>query len=182
MSSPDTWDELIDQHARRYPRWQVQDVYKLLYQALLGPAHAVTSRADFGRRLRDELERVVADERALLWEPIRPDGRLGRVHLRRFKADAGDPAALIKACLDTAEECWGAPSELRAAWAQFVAGCYAGRWAHAPSQVREFSAWLEASGYPDVHHSEVYRAAYSPAYRLVGRRWCTVVGDDGHGL
>ena len=35
---------------------------------------------------------------------------------------------------------------------------------------REIAAWREA-GFPPLHHSEVFRKAYSPAYRVVLKRF-----------
>ena len=75
---------------------------------------------------------------------------------------------LTIACLRTAEQAWGTPEELRAAWATFVELCRAERWEIFPlPEMLAFSAWLEEHGYPLVHHSAGYRKASTPAYRLV---------------
>ncbi|MBU0491063.1 MAG: hypothetical protein KKA73_07840 [Chloroflexi bacterium] len=165
------WARLIDHHGQRYPAWEPRDVYKLLYQGLCGPAHLIASPADFAARLRAEYEAVAPNAGEPLWEVVRPDGRLGRVHLRPFKARFGDLAALTRASLATAGPTWGTPEDVRTAWAAFVAGCRAGRWAFALPPVLDLTRWLEEHEYPAVHHSASYRAAYHSAYRLVGREW-----------
>jgi hypothetical protein len=162
---------LIDQHCQRYPALEPRDVYKLLYQGLRGPEHLIASPADFAARLGAEYQSVDPDETALLWETVRSDGELGRVHLGPFKARSDDLIGLTQACLTTARHPWGTIDDARAAWGAFVAGCQTGRWAFPLPQVLELTRWLEEHGYPPVHHSEVYRGAYHPAYRLVGRAW-----------
>ena len=166
--SPAGVARLIDDHLARYPAMEPADVYKLLYQGVLGPEHLIASPEGLALWLRAEYDSVPPDEAELLWEPIRPDGALGRVNLRPFKAGGGDVERLIAACLETAGLTWGTPAELRAAWATFVELCRAGQWVALPlTDVLALSERLEAEGYPPVHHSAAYRQAYRPAYRLV---------------
>lgn len=167
---------LIDGHLAWYPAMEPHDVYKLLYQGVLGPKHLVASPGEFTARMRAEYEVESPDDAEPLWETVRPDGALGRLNLRSFNARRGDLESLVAACLQTAERAWGTPEELRAAWATFVALCRAGQWRVFPlPEVLAFSAWLEGHGYPIVHHSAQYREAYKPAYRLVGREF---LSDD----
>lgn len=161
---------LIDGHLARYPAMEPADVYKLLYQGVLGPEHLVASPEAFAASLRAEYGAQPLDEAEPLWEPVRPDGTLGRVNLRPFKAGGGDVERLIAACLETAGRAWGTPAELRAAWAAFVEICRAGRWAaFSLAGVLALSDRLAAEGYPPIHHSTAYRQAYRPAYRLLAR-------------
>jgi len=144
------------------------DVYKLLYQGVLGPEHLVASPEDFAARLRTEYENEPSCAAEPLWEPVRPDRALVRLNLRPFKARGGDMEQLIATCLWTARQVWGTPEELRAAWATFVELCRAGQWKVFPlPEVLAFSAWLEEHGYPAVHHSAGYKKASKPTCRLV---------------
>ena len=159
---------LIDGHLARHPAMEPRDVYKLLYQGVLGPEHLVASPEDFAARLRTEYEVAPSCAAEPLWEPVRPDGALVRLNLRPFKSRGGDMEQLISACLRTAEQAWGTPEELRAVWATFVELCRVERWEVFPlPEVLAFSAWLKEHGYPPVHHSTGYRKASTPAYRLV---------------
>lgn len=170
-SQPDLLARLIDEHLARYPAMEPVDVYKLLYQGVLGPEHLIASPEAFAARLRAEYDAQPSDETGPLWEPVRPDGMLGRVNLRPFKGLGGDVKRLIAACLETAGRAWGTPAELQAAWAAFAELCRAGRWATFPlDSVLALSERLAAEGYPPIHHSTAYRQAYRPAYRLVARR------------
>ena len=159
---------LIDEHLAWHPAMEPRDVYKLLHQGMLGPEHLVASPEDFAARLRTEYEIVHSCAAEPLWEPARTDGALVRLNLRPFKARGGDIGWLISACLRTAQQAWGTPEELQAAWATFVELCQAGKWEAFPlAEVLAFSAWLEEHGYPPVHHSAGYKRASKPAYRLV---------------
>jgi len=164
------FSRLIDEHLARRPLMAPADVYKLLYQGVLGPEHLITSSDDFAARLRAEYEAVEPDDSDPLWERVRPDGALKRVNLRPFKARGGDVESLTGAGLQTAERHWGTPAELRAAWAGFVELCRA----FDPAEVLALTARLEELGYPPVHHSPGYREAYRPAYRV-----CEWTNDEG---
>jgi hypothetical protein len=158
--------QLLDTHVTRYPALALQDVYKLLYQGILGSEHLMAEPEAFTTRLLAELAAVSPTADEPLYEPVRADGRLFRVNLRPFKACGGDPDRLSDACLEAAKARWDRPNDLRAAWAAVAAACQGGRWAHL-REAAAFSTWLDAQGYPAVHHSPRYREAYRPAYRLI---------------
>jgi hypothetical protein len=158
--------DLLNAHLARYPLMAPQDAYKLLYQGILGAEHLLAAPEVFAARLRAEYEAVPPAADAPLYEPVRPDGRLLRVNLRPFKAGGGNLERLLDACLAAASLRWGMTADLTAAWADLVEACGTGRWPHL-GDVAAFSTWLEANGYPAVHHSPEYREAYRPAYRLV---------------
>ncbi len=157
---------LLDTHLAHYPLMALQDVYKLLYQGILGPEHLIAEPKAFTARLLAEHEAVPATAAEPLYEPVRPDGRLLRVNLRPFKALRGDLDRLLNACLEAANMRWGTQDDLAAAWAAVADACQTGRWSHLGTAAA-FSTWLDAQGYPAVHHSRQYREAYRPAYRLI---------------
>ena len=99
-------DPAADQ-AGAYARWRPllsaalaegggpEDLYKLLHQAIMGPAHAAVDSAAALAALRAEWAEMAArrpDAPAAepLWESIRPDGALLRVHLRPLAAPLTD--------------------------------------------------------------------------------------------
>ncbi|HSF82053.1 MAG TPA: hypothetical protein VLA49_12505 [Anaerolineales bacterium] len=150
------------------PLLKPRDAYKLLYQGILGPEHAIASSESFATRLNDELGTVESGWSEPLWESIRPDGTLGRLNLRPFKAQAGDPVELVRACLETARRKWGTLDELVAVWSMVVEANRSAAWAGWKfDQVMEITQLVQANSYPALHHSQAYQAAYQPAYRLV---------------
>lgn len=159
--------QLLDRHLARYPRMQLEDVYKLLHQAALGGGHAVGDEAAARRRLDDEIAALGDGPEEPARDPISPDGKLARIHLRTFLAAGGDPADLHRAFLASARGYPAAPDKL----AKFC-GCLgdlagAGGLPFAQPDVVRYFADIARAGYPVVHHSQAYRDAYKPAYRVV---------------
>ena len=50
---------ILSDHALRYPRMEIQDLYKLIFQASFGSEHAVTSLSDAEAWLTRELAALV---------------------------------------------------------------------------------------------------------------------------
>jgi len=153
---------------------QAQDVYKLLYQSVLGPEHLIASSEAFLIYLQSEWETMGdAPVEDSLLERIRPDGELFRVNLRPYRNLGGRAENLAQACLGTAAE-FSSPQPARERiqplWEAFLRQPGASCPSLAGDDVQDFSAWLKVNAYPAVHHSTAYREIYRPAYRLVSAR------------
>ena len=158
--------QLLGAHVARYPALGLADVYKLLHQAALGPAHAVDALA-----ARDRLETEAASLAAGPDEPVTdivsPDGRLARIHLRPYLAAGLSLASLADAFGETAGT-WPASFDKLAKFC----GCLgdlaqAGGIPFVRADVVDYMRAREADGWPAVKHSDRYRAAYAPAYRVI---------------
>ena len=159
---------LVREHLARRPAMALRDVYKLLYQGVKGPEHIISSPEAFTERLQIEWDSLDPADDDPLWESVHPGGELLRLNLRPFKAARGDLEALTAACLETGRRAWGTQTELQLAWGQWTATCRQKLWSGpVPEDVATFTCWLQANGFPAVHHSEGYRNLYRPAYRLV---------------
>jgi hypothetical protein len=161
-------DILIDQ-ARRYPRWALEDLYKLVHQAAMGSEHAVTDEA----RARDWLVREFADlgsgpDEPLL-DPISADGLIVRVHLRPFARLALDPELLLAVFVRTAREFRGSTERIEESFSEAARLAREELIAFDEADVDGFFARMKAAGFPTVRHSAVFRAEYYPAYRVVAR-------------
>jgi len=160
-------NELLSRHLHRYPRMQLEDIYKLLHQAALGPGHAVRDEADARARLEAEAAALRDGPEEPVRDVISPDGKLARIHLRPFLASGGRLDDLCAAFVETANNYPPAPEKL----AKFC-GCLGDLAAAGgiPHPVADVVAWFDriaASGYPAVHHSAVFADNYKPAYRVV---------------
>jgi hypothetical protein len=160
-------DQLLSQHLQRYPRMQLADIYKLLHQAALGPGHAVNDLAAARSRLEDEVKGLGEGPEDLIADPISPDGKLARIHLRPYLAAGYGADTLVDAFVQTARDFPSAPDKL----VKFC-GCL-GDLAEADGlpfsrdEVERYFQSIASQRYPVVHHSEGYREAYRPAYRVV---------------
>ena len=160
--------EIIRQHLIWYPLMEPRDIYKLVFQGVMGSEHLISSPEGFIRYLVEELEplRAAPDERLL--EPIQPDQSLFRINLRPFKAHSIDLELLIPLLLETARSFTGDRGVLKATWMDFVHACEHGSISGFDvSQLHQFTSWVEGLGFPAVHHSEAYELEYKPAYRLI---------------
>jgi hypothetical protein len=166
----DGFAAIVLAHLVRYPAMQLEDVYKLAHQACLGSEHAVRDRAQAERSLERELVQLGDGPREPTIDPIAPDGRIVRVHLRPFLAAGGDATGLLDAFVRTANEFRGSHERLRSSWATVEALAADGS-LPAVSRVdtETFGRRMEDAGYPAVHHSAAYGATYRPAYRVVAR-------------
>lgn len=160
-------NQLLSAHLARYPAMQLDDIYKLLHQAALGPGHALDNPAAARKRLDEEIAALGEAPPELLQDVISPDGRLGRVHLRSYLASGGSADALHRAFVETANSYPASPDKL----AKFC-GCLgdlaaAGGIPFAREEVVAYFDRIARASYPVVHHSRKYTDAYKPAYRVV---------------
>jgi hypothetical protein len=166
----DPFRRIVLDHARRYPLWDVDDAYKLVHQAAMGPGHAVPD-VDAAR---DHLEHEVAGLGAVPGHPVDPlvevigvDADLVRVHLRPYR-DAGRPwEVLLQAFVRTARDHRPSIPQMERAWLAVAALTRAGDLPFTAAQVDRFGRQVAERGYPPVHHSPGYREAYRPTYRVV---------------
>jgi hypothetical protein len=157
---------LIDDHLARRPKMELRDVYKLLYQGVMGPEHLISSSEIFTARLQMEWDSLLPGPEESLFEIVRPDGSLKRLNLRPYRACGGKVEDLASACLRTAQRPWGKVAEVQSAWAIFTLICPQ-RYVHfVQFEVEAMTDWLDSKNYPALHHSDAYRQNYHPAYRL----------------
>jgi hypothetical protein len=159
--------QLLGHHLKRYPLMQLDDVYKLLHQAALGSGHAIDDADAARRRLQEEAAALGPGPEEPIADVISPDGKLARVHLRPYLDAGHDLGALAEAFLQTARIYPGSRDKL----AKFC-GCLgdlavAGAIPYPREQVVKHFEAIARSGYPVVRHSQAYRDAYRPAYRVV---------------
>lgn len=170
---------VLELHLARYPKMQVEDLYKLLHQAAMGSEHAISSREAARQWLDREIEALEESTTGLgaepLIEPISPGGRLIRVHLRPCLRDGWDMDQLLDAFVQTAEQYSGDAATLDKYCQSAVDLARDGALPFSPSELEARFAELKQQGYPAVHHSETYREAYRPAYRVVLRE---LLSDD----
>ncbi len=167
---------ILLEQAARYPSMREQDVYKLLYQAALGPAHAAIDQR-LARLWMDREIVMLRARRALaplagepLLEEIDPLGQLVRVNLRPFLAAGGSAASLADAFAQTATEFSESPTRLDDYLAAAVDVIREGVNRLDPETLGQFAAEKRAADYPALHHSPEYESAHIPAYRVVLRR------------
>jgi len=160
-------ETVLHSHLSRYPTMQIQDLYKLLHQAALGSEHAVKNLESARNWLTRELAEMGEGPSEPLIDPISPDGRNMRIHLRPFIEAGHDPDALLHAFIRTANEHHGDMRMLERFWHAAIS------LSNFPvEETGDFFRSMKEQNYPTAHHSSEYQKSYRPAYRVVAITFC----------
>lgn len=165
---------LVD-HTRRYPAWEVDDLYKLIHQAAMGAEHAITDPVAVRNWLDQELRELGPGPDEPLIDPISPDGKIVRVHLRPFKQRRLPAEGLLGAFLETGRRVHPSVDRFTTFAAITADAAREGLLPFRAEPIEARLADLRLSGLPPVHHSPRYVELYSPAYRVVARE---LLGED----
>jgi hypothetical protein len=162
--------QLVEFHLSIKKDVQVQDIYKMLYQANFGVEHLLGDTAGVARYLEEELASLAtAPSDEPLVERISTSDQVVRVNLRPFKRLNLEPARLVECMFQSAAETKPDTLVFLREWNEFAA-LVRYRLVDLPSeQLQEWSEKVESGAYGPAHHTDAYRAANSPAYRVVRR-------------
>ena len=144
-------------HCEKYPESTAQDLFKALHQSAFGCGHLVKSpdaAADFIRREAAQTPDAPAETETLC------GGNFARVHLGWLR-EGLSPETLARLFALSAEPAADGRETLEAMLRVLAAlplPC--------PVPGSELAAW-RAAGFPALHHSPAFRAAYHPAYRVL---------------
>jgi hypothetical protein len=170
------WSTVLAEHFQRYPHLQLQDVYKLLHQAVLGSGHAIRDAEQARRWLEEEASGPpLGGFESPLIEPVSPEGSMLRVHLRPYLACSTDLEPLLSGFIQTAAEMPGSLEGMK------EVSLLAGEAAHLAGlpflsvEVREYMNGMQAQNFPAVHHSKEYVRHYQPAYRVVAAKFIPAI-------
>ncbi len=161
----DTLLLLIYEHIRRYPKIEIQDVVKLLYQQQLGTGHAVPSFNAAFESINKEREGLSSLTARPLFESI--GNNRYRLHLNSPQCSLFSSQTIAHLFTSQKEE---TPNKeaLENQLANLLTLIKEERLPFSLNAAQEFLAAYRFSGYPPLHHSQDYKNYYSPAYRVVG--------------
>ena len=157
----------LETQLRLHPSMTPRDVVKLCYQAARGAEHLLADPERARMYLFRELESTEASADMPLVELI--SDAVARVNLAPWKAQGRSADELFELFSATASSCGEGEDLLPDYLAEAEAWVAASGTSVTLEAWREFMAWYRAQGCPAVHHSESYRAAERPAYRIVRR-------------
>ena len=155
------------EHWHSYPKLQIQDLFKALYQSTFGCGHLIADSSAVAEYIRKEAATCV-DLGEPFVEPL--DGDYCRVHLVSLKHGVS-AEMLANFFVLSADESSGNVEELGQMLTALLKMVESEELPFDREQVkREIAMWQKA-GFPPLHHSEAFRKAYSPAYRVVLKRY-----------
>ena len=154
-------------HWNNYPKLQLQDVFKALSQSTFGCGHLIADPSAAAEYIHKEAAACV-DHGEPFVEPL--DGDYCRVHLACLRHGV-TAETLARLFTLSAEMPTGKKEDLEQRLAVLLKMVESEELPFDREQVkREIAMWQKA-GFPPLHHSEAFRKAYSPAYRVVLKRY-----------
>lgn len=153
---------LLD-HARRYPAMEPTDAVKLIYQNEFGGGHMILDTESCLSYLRREYAVTPHDFAQALIEEI--GNGVIRVHLAALPQERVEE--LGQAFIRSSELQQGSKELFLRKLSLLRRLCAAGQMPFNLKTLDAYLAQYEQAGFPAVSHSEAYRHAYRPAYRIV---------------
>ena len=151
---------------RLHPSMQPRDVINMCYQAARGAEHLLSDLTRARAYFDQEFASTQADHSAPIFEPLSEN--VARVNIAAWKAADLPAEWLFRMFAHTASIPMGGP-ELLEEYIAKATNVVSGHWSSTLWE-EALAVWREA-GLPAVHHSEEYRAAEHPAYRIVNARF-----------
>lgn len=153
--------EIVKQHTERYPKMQAQDYVKLACQHALGCGHMIKDAATALLRIQSERinDRVFSEDIG---------NGLIRLHLNGGETRLSD-AAVSEMFLETANGFQTAPNALESALSDLSDMSEKGLLTVSHAEMTGYLSDYRRLGMPIVSHTEAYRRAYAPAYRVTNK-------------
>ena len=151
-------------HAMKYPLMEPTDAVKLLYQNEFGGGHLIRDEEKCLSYLCREYESQIQTNEPLL-EDI--GNGLVRVNLRALDAHGYSPEQLGRDFIRSAAAHRGDLNSFLKKLELLRTLTGEGVFSFSLRELEDYLLPYREAGYPMVSHSETYRAAYAPAYRIV---------------
>ena len=162
---------IVLNHLKRYPLMTIQDIYKLIHQAAMGPEHLIKNKKSAYERLCGELEKITGSSTRPLLEEIDPSNQLVRLNLVSFKEKQGNPQKLFEAFCQTTSIYNASQEKLIQYCNEILILAEQNHIPYSKTDLRKFFEIKESQNYSAEHHSAVYAKAYQPAYRLISKTY-----------
>ena len=154
-------------HAKRYPLMQPTDAVKLIYQNEFGGGHLIQNEQACLNYLRREYADLEKDPTAPLYEDI--GNGIVRVNLTAVKPE--DLEQLGQDFIASAAKHKGTLDSFLNKLEVLQTLTTEGVFAFDLDALNAYLSEYKAVGYPAVSHSEQYRQAYTPAYRIIRKAY-----------
>lgn len=148
---------------------RIEDAYKWIYQATRGGEHAIPDE-QLAKTWLDEEWKTLGkpDTGEPLWQRLCPNGEIGRLNLRAFRARGGQKEDLLAAFVRSSRNFRNDESQFIAAWNEL--GRRLRRRSYGKLSWRDWRALdrkMSTAGYLAIHHSKNYEQERRPAYRVL---------------
>ena len=160
-----TLEKILYSHAKRYPLMEPTDAVKLIYQNVFGGGHLIRDPDACCQALRQEYENTPQKRSAPLLERI--GNGMVRVMLNALDAGGYSPEQLGEDFIRSSAEHQGNLTGFLVKLDILRKVTAAGAFSFTSEELETYLEAYKQAGYPMVSHSQRYRDAYKPAYRIV---------------
>ena len=161
----ETLEQVLRRHARKYPMMQPTDAVKLIYQNVFGGGHLIRDPETCLNALQREYECTPQDPHAPLLESI--GNGLVRVMLNAVDANNYSIRQLGEDFIRSSQEHKGNLNGFLIKLEILRKVTDSGAFGFTLEELEAYLEEYKRAGYPMISHSEQYRQAYKPAYRIV---------------
>ena len=159
-------NEILLWHVGQYPTMQPQDAVKLIYQNEFGCEHLIGDSAGMLEYLKREIAENAQRKVERRWDEI--GSGLVRLHLAGLKEQ--DAEAIFDAMRHL-----GSEDSFQSKLKEMRRLCQEDK---LPFDEQTLDAWLASYPGGPVHHSDLFRHQYHPAYRVVLRSLAAAINDQ----
>lgn len=157
--------KILSRHAEKYPLMQPCDAVKLIYQSEFLGGHMIKSPEQSLLRLTEEFESVKKTPDAQLYEYI--GNGVFRVNLSALDPEKYSLFELNRDFCESANLRQGSMDGFLEKLDILVTELPRFGFMFSPDELCWYLKKYHEAGYPAVSHSEKYRLAYNPAYRVI---------------
>lgn len=160
------FDLHLKEQFRLHPSMQMQDIIKMCFQSAFGPEHLLSDTERVQNYFMQEYESTPANSSQPLYEPV--SDTFCRVNLGAWKARTLDPEELFRLFVASASgKTCGTEADFEFCVTEAEKTILEGMFPFSLEEWKEFYETYKKNGIHPVHHSDAYRLAEHPAYRLV---------------
>ena len=156
-------------HAEKYPLMEPTDAVKLLYQSEFGGGHLIKDPTSCLNYLYQEYRTTTLKNDIPLTEEI--GNGFVRIHLAALNENNLSVAKLGEIFLLSAAQLHGNMDSFREKLSILMKLTQDGKMPFSAEDLASYLQEYEQAGFPPVSHSEVYRSAYHPSYRVVSKKY-----------
>jgi len=169
--SPERVTAMVQRQLQQYPQSRLVDIYKTCFQDYMGPEHLVTDSLSARRALTRELADLDLDSvPQWMCEPCGTDSMYYRVSLRAIAQGRITEAMLLDAFIASSQQSHPTVRQWQRRWRhiQQVIDDMHLNLPHYSQDSTAIAGMLDVGDYV-LSHSDQFRNAYHPHYRLVSR-------------
>lgn len=168
----DELKQIILHHIKKYPKQELQDILKMLFQNEFGPKHIAQNEIECFKSLSKEFQSIQYDETEELFEDIGYNAL--RLNLRAIPKDT-DLNYINKIILKSADDFCGTNEKLVVKFGLLVVMAENNEIPFCIERVREETNAFAKNGFKPVSHSDIYKENYHPTYRVISKKYRTLV-------